>query len=256
VELAISSPPPDPLEEVPRALPPSINTLTPLLLTTDLALPITHTNVPPRPRSSKTARAPPRSLVTAHEQKSRHHRRLCARERAPSAQHPHTQPNSATMSSSAAPATTSKHAPEPEPEPRSEQEVLARFQDKRQQVAALAQRLGDLEAEAAEHALVEKALAPMDSSRRCFRMVGDVLVERTVGEVLPAVRRNREGLEGVVGALKGQLDARQRDLAAFAAKWKIRVGGGAAGGGGGAPPAPMGGAGAAAKGPTGVLAGA
>jgi prefoldin subunit 2 len=150
--------------------------------------------------------------------------------------------------------SASKQALEPEPEPRSEQEVLARFQDKRQQVAALAQRLGDLEAEAAEHALVEKALAPMEASRRCFRMVGDVLVERTVGEVLPAVRRNREGLEGVVAALRWQLDARQRDLQAFAGKWKIRVGppgGGGGGGGGQAPAGP-----AQGKGPTGVLAGA
>lgn len=117
----------------------------------------------------------------------------------------------------------SKQAPEPEPEPRSEQEVLARFNERRQHVAALAQRLGDLEAEAAEHALVEKALAPMDPGRRCFRMVGDVLVERTVGEVLPAVRRNREGLEGVVRSLARQLDERQRELAQFQNKWKIRV---------------------------------
>ena len=41
-------------------------------------------------------------------------------------------------------------------------------------------------AEAAEHDLVIKQLEPMESTRRCYRMIGDVLVERTVGEALPA----------------------------------------------------------------------
>jgi len=34
----------------------------------------------------------------------------------------------------------------------------------------------------------------MDKSRKCFRLVGDVLVERTAGETLPAVRKNKENL--------------------------------------------------------------
>jgi hypothetical protein len=40
--------------------------------------------------------------------------------------------------------------------------------------------------EAAEHDLVIKQLEPMDKGRRCYRMIGDVLVERTVAETLPA----------------------------------------------------------------------
>jgi len=163
-----------------------------------------------------------------------------------------------TPSATQTAAAPSKQPSEPEPEPRSEQEVLARFNERRQQVASLAQRLGDLEAEAAEHALVERALAPMEPGRRCYRMVGDVLVERTVGEVLPAVRRNREGLEGVVAALTRQLDERQTDLSAYQRRYNIRVsagggGGGPGGGGQGPPPAP---AAAGGKGPAGVLAGA
>lgn len=157
-------------------------------------------------------------------------------------------------------AMASKQQQQEEPEPRSEQEVLARFNERRQAVAALAQRLGELEAEAAEHALVEKALGPMEPARRCYRMVGDVLVERTVGEVLPAVRRNREGLEGVVGALQQQLDERQRELSAFQRRYRISVGGGTGGGGGGGGggPAPQAAAagGSGGKGPAGVLAGA
>lgn len=34
----------------------------------------------------------------------------------------------------------------------------------------------------------------MDPKRKCWRMIGDVLVERTVGEFLPAVQSNLEGV--------------------------------------------------------------
>ena len=32
----------------------------------------------------------------------------------------------------------------------------------------------------------------MEKDRKCFRMIGGVLVERTVNEVLPALEQNRE----------------------------------------------------------------
>jgi prefoldin subunit 2 len=44
------------------------------------------------------------------------------------------------------------------------------------------------------HRLVEETLQPLDSKRRAFRLVGGVLVERTVGEVLPSVVTNRENV--------------------------------------------------------------
>ena len=48
-----------------------------------------------------------------------------------------------------------------------------------------------------EHQAVIKALEQLDPSRKCFRLVGEVLVERTVQEVLPAVKSNAEQLEMV-----------------------------------------------------------
>ena len=39
--------------------------------------------------------------------------------------------------------------------------------------------------------LVEETLTPLDPDRRAFRLVGEVLVERTVREVLPVVKDNR-----------------------------------------------------------------
>ena len=43
-----------------------------------------------------------------------------------------------------------------------------------------------------EHELVIKALQPLPADRKCFRMIGNVVVERTVAEVLPAVQKNHD----------------------------------------------------------------
>ncbi len=63
----------------------------------------------------------------------------------------------------------------------------------------------------------------MDAGRRCFRLVGGVLVERTVGEVLPAVERNQAGLQDIVQRITEQREAKLKILADFQEKYKIRV---------------------------------
>ena len=45
------------------------------------------------------------------------------------------------------------------------------------------------------HRLVIKALEPMDDDRKCFRLIGGVLVERTKKEVYPAVVENLQYIE-------------------------------------------------------------
>jgi hypothetical protein len=45
-----------------------------------------------------------------------------------------------------------------------------------------------------EHKLVVETMSKLESERKAFRLVGGVLVERTVGEILPAVSQNYEGV--------------------------------------------------------------
>jgi prefoldin subunit 2 len=45
-----------------------------------------------------------------------------------------------------------------------------------------------------EHKLVVDTLSKLNNDRKAFRMVGGVLVERTVGDVLPAVTQNFDGV--------------------------------------------------------------
>ena len=106
------------------------------------------------------------------------------------------------------------------------QRVLGQFHEMRQEIHSLAIKVSELEMEKHEHAcvplqravrtaarcrrvrqpregavrcvrvrrVVMQTLEPLAADRRCYRMIGGVLVERTVGDVLPAVKQNADGV--------------------------------------------------------------
>lgn len=131
-------------------------------------------------------------------------------------------------------------AAEKEAEPASEKEVINTFQTLRQEASQLFTKINELENEKAEHALVIDAIKDLDPKRKCFRLIGGVLVERTVEEVLPAVEKNRDGLQQVIEKLMAQRDEKVDRVEYLQKKYKIRVKGepdpeeeGEAGGSGG-----------------------
>jgi prefoldin subunit 2 len=63
----------------------------------------------------------------------------------------------------------------------------------------LMNKVAELEVDRNEHQLVEETLKPLDPERRAYRLVGEVLVERTVKEVLPSVTANRENVSQSCG---------------------------------------------------------
>lgn len=67
----------------------------------------------------------------------------------------------------------------------------AQYRELVQECQQLMQKMAELEVDRNEHILVEETLKPLDGSRRAYRLVGDVLVERSVQEVLPSVSSNK-----------------------------------------------------------------
>jgi len=74
-------------------------------------------------------------------------------------------------------------------------------------VIQLVEKLTDLESQNDEHTVVLQrsvtsidrssdidSLQPMPRDRKCFRMIGGTLVERTVGEVIPALEETQTGV--------------------------------------------------------------
>ncbi|KAK7256052.1 hypothetical protein RIF29_29485 [Crotalaria pallida] len=108
-------------------------------------------------------------------------------------------------------------------EPVNEQAVANIYAAMRSELNQIYSKITEMEMEVSEHSLVVNAIQPLDPSRRCYRMIGGVLVERTIKEVLPAVLRNKEGLEEVVARLNEALEKKKKEIAEFEAKYKIRI---------------------------------
>jgi len=87
----------------------------------------------------------------------------------------------------------------------------------------LAQKIGELEGEAEEHKAVIETLAPLDGDRKCFRLVGDVLVERTVKDVLPALKTNQEGIKGVMDQFVKKYKEKEDEFTAFQKEYNIKL---------------------------------
>uniref|UniRef100_A0A6N2NHW5 Prefoldin subunit 2 n=1 Tax=Salix viminalis TaxID=40686 RepID=A0A6N2NHW5_SALVM len=108
-------------------------------------------------------------------------------------------------------------------EPINEQVVANMYSAMRNELNQIYSKITELEMDVSEHSLVINAIQPLDPSRRCYRMIGGVLVERTIKEVLPAVLRNKEGIEEVIARLNEAAERKKKEISDFEAKYKIRI---------------------------------
>ncbi|KAK5166385.1 hypothetical protein LTR04_000593 [Oleoguttula sp. CCFEE 6159] len=98
-----------------------------------------------------------------------------------------------------------------------QQELQIQYSNYKDRLQQMAQKIGDVEQETEEHKLVLETLEPLPQDRKCFRMINGVLVERTVKDVIPALRTNFEGLGKVLDDLLKQYKGTQDELE----KWKV-----------------------------------
>ncbi|KAI9788988.1 MAG: hypothetical protein M1816_006446 [Peltula sp. TS41687] len=104
-----------------------------------------------------------------------------------------------------------------------QQELQLQYTNFKNNLQQLAQKIGDIEQETEEHKLVLETLQPLSGDRRCFRMINGVLVERTVKEVVPALKTNSEGLKTVLDDLLKQYKIRQDEMEKWKKKNNVQV---------------------------------
>ncbi|KAI0594295.1 Prefoldin beta-like protein [Biscogniauxia sp. FL1348] len=103
------------------------------------------------------------------------------------------------------------------------EELQVTYSNYKNTLQQLAQKIGDVEQEAEEHKLVLDTLEPLSGDRKCFRMINGVLVERTVKDVIPALKTNAEGLRKVLDDLVKQYKTKQDDLEKWKKKYNVQV---------------------------------
>ncbi|EDV29262.1 Prefoldin subunit 2 [Trichoplax sp. H2] len=102
-------------------------------------------------------------------------------------------------------------------------QVVAQFNHLRQEQRAIASKIGELELEKNEHKIVIDTLQEVDAKRKCFRLIGGILVERTAGEVLPALQHNQEQIIKATEKLKERLGTKGEEINQFRQKYNIKV---------------------------------
>jgi prefoldin subunit 2 len=84
------------------------------------------------------------------------------------------------------------------------------------------QKVSELESEVHEYGTVAKTLEGVAGDRKCFRMIGGVLVERTASEVLPALAERKTQIEAMCVMLRGKMESKAKEIDGFRTKYGIQ----------------------------------
>ncbi|GAA5963783.1 hypothetical protein JCM3765_006854 [Sporobolomyces pararoseus] len=112
-----------------------------------------------------------------------------------------------------------------QPQP-NEQELAAQFRRTQTELQSLVQKITELERELEEHTLVGATLKEafeIEPSRKCFRLIGGVLVERTVKEVLPQLQEQTDQLKNILETLMNEHKKKERNFVQWQKDNKIVI---------------------------------
>lgn len=71
--------------------------------------------------------------------------------------------------------------------------------------------------------MVIETLKTVNEDRKCYRMIGGVLCERTVKEVLPVLENNKDQLTKVIDAITEQLTKKGIEINDYKEQHNIRI---------------------------------
>ena len=79
-----------------------------------------------------------------------------------------------------------------------------------------------LEYDLKHHENVLETIEKLNEDRKCFRLVGEVLVQSTVGETKPSLKQQIENLKEAVQTLKHSIELKEKEIQQFTLDNKIQ----------------------------------
>eukprot|EP00428_Durinskia_dybowskii_P078974 CAMPEP_0170355126 /NCGR_PEP_ID=MMETSP0117_2-20130122/479_1 /TAXON_ID=400756 /ORGANISM="Durinskia baltica, Strain CSIRO CS-38" /LENGTH=124 /DNA_ID=CAMNT_0010609149 /DNA_START=53 /DNA_END=427 /DNA_ORIENTATION=+ len=101
------------------------------------------------------------------------------------------------------------------------EEILGTYKRMMAECQQIATKVSELTLERDEHKLVIDQLSTLEPERKAFRLIGGILVEKTVGEALPAVQQNYEGLKELLSKLDETLKTKDAERKVYKEKHGI-----------------------------------
>ncbi|VDP57026.1 unnamed protein product [Schistosoma mattheei] len=106
--------------------------------------------------------------------------------------------------------------------PPTEEEIVEGFNRLRYEQRSIGSKINDLELDQREHNMVIKVLQSVEPTRKCMRMIDNVLIERQVKDILPALE---DSMSECIETLSKQFEEKGRELQRYKAEHKIRIAG-------------------------------
>ena len=101
--------------------------------------------------------------------------------------------------------------------------VLEKLQSMRNERKAVVEKISSLEEELEDHEMVSTILSDFPPSRRCYRTIGGVLMERSVADIVPEIRSEWVKLSKALVDLKDMAEEQCRAIDAFQQEHAIVV---------------------------------
>ncbi|CAH8532026.1 unnamed protein product [Schistosoma guineensis] len=109
--------------------------------------------------------------------------------------------------------------------PPTEEEIVEGFNRLRYEQRSIGSKINDLELDQREHNMVIKVLQSVEPTRKCMRMIDNVLIERQVKDILPALEDSVKKMSECIETLSKQFEEKGRELQRYKAEHKIRIAG-------------------------------
>jgi len=99
-----------------------------------------------------------------------------------------------------------------------------RYQTLRQDFANIITKISEIESERHEHIIVLETLSQVPGDRRCWRMVGGALIERTAGEVVPEIEDGLRKMDQLIEITANALKQKEDEMKAIENSLGVRGG--------------------------------
>lgn len=93
-----------------------------------------------------------------------------------------------------------------------EQKVAGRYKQLQQEAQVLVQKLMEIEDEKKENELVLESISKLEDTRKCWRLINGVLMEKTKLEVVPEMRQVIQNLNAVGKQITDTLVAVRQEI--------------------------------------------
>ena len=100
--------------------------------------------------------------------------------------------------------------------------IVEKYQRLRQDLKDLQTKQIQFELDLQQHERVLETIVGLDEKRKCYRLVGEVLVQTTIGEARPALEAQRDSLKDLFETFSQKIELKDKEIQQYQTDNKIQ----------------------------------